>query len=126
MIEEELSEKTIAERKSAKIEYRTKKKTSQMFTFFATIFEIVETFLVILALLALEAVVIFKIFKATGPTGQMLFQGLSIVVCVGGFILGFILYKKVVIWVIEKYNLEDKLSDTILKHYTKNDENLKK
>lgn len=115
----DLDEKVKAQRKKDAVDYRTKKKNSNLFLFCGSIFEVVETILIIMVLFIVFSFLMFRVFNATGDIGQKIFSIMTIVIFVGGLVLGFIVYKKVLGWVIEKFNLEDKLSKEVLDHYKK-------
>ena len=116
---EDLDEKVKEQRKKDAVDYRTKKKNSNLFLFCGSIFEVVETILIIMVLFIVFSFLMFRVFNATGDIGQKIFSIMTIVIFVGGLVLGFIVYKKVLGWVIEKFNLEDKLSKEVLDHYKK-------
>ena len=116
---EDLDEKVKQQRKKDAVEYKKKKKYSSMFMFFASVFEIIETLIVMIVLFVLVAFLLFRVFGATGDVGQTVFSIMTIVVFFGGLILGFMIYKRTMGWVIEKFKLEDKLSKEILDHYRK-------
>ena len=115
----DLDEKVKEQRKKDAVDYRTKKKNSNLFLFCGSIFEVVETILIIMVLFIVFSFLMFRVFNATGDIGQKIFSIMTIVIFVGGLVLGFIVYKKVLGWVIEKFNLEDKLSKEVLDHYNK-------
>ena len=115
----DLDEKVKEQRKKDAVDYRTKKKNSNLFLFCGSIFEVVETILIIMVLFIVFAFLMFRVFNATGDIGHKIFSIMTIVIFVGGLVLGFIVYKKVLGWVIEKFNLEDKLSKEVLDHYKK-------
>ena len=115
----DLDEKVKEQRKKDAVDYRTKKKNSNLFLFCGSIFEVVETILIIMVLFIIFSFLMFRVFNATGDIGQKIFSIMTIVIFVGGLVLGFIVYKKVLGWVIEKFNLEDKLSKEVLDHYKK-------
>jgi amino acid transporter len=115
----DLDEKVKEQRKKDAVDYRTKKKNSNLFLFCGSIFEVVETILIIMVLFIVFSFLMFRVFNATGDIGQKIFSIMTIVIFVGGLVLGFIVYKKVLGWVIEKFNLEDKLSKEVLDHYKK-------
>lgn len=116
---EEIDESLSEEKKQAQIQYRTKKNFSRIFMFFACIYEIIETLLVILGLFLLITVIMFRLFGATGTTAQTVFSIMTVVIFFGGLFLGFFIYKKTLGWVIEKFKLEEKLTKEILMHYKK-------
>lgn len=115
----DLDEKVKAQRKKDAVDYRTKKKNSNLFLFCSSIFEVVETILIIMVLFIVFSFFMFRVFNATGDLAQKIFSIMTIVIFVGGLVLGFIVHKKVLGWVIEKFNLEDKLSKEVLDHYKK-------
>ena len=115
----DLDEKVKEQRKKDAVDYRTKKKNSNLFLFCGSIFEVVETILIIMVLFIVFSFLMFRVFNATGDIGQKIFSIMTIVIFVGGLVLGFIVYKKVLGWVIEKFKLEDKLSKEVLDHYKK-------
>ena len=92
---EDLDEETRAKRKKQQVEFRTKKRASTRFMLFCSVFEIIETVLIMFIMFVLSALIVFKVFNATGPTGQLVFQILLVVIFIGGMILGFIIYKKI-------------------------------
>ena len=116
---EEIDEKVEAQKKKDIIEFRNKKRTSRIFLFAVTIYEIVETILVVFLLFLLSTFIISKLFGNNPELAQNAFSVAFVVVFIGGLVLGFIIFKKTVQWFIEKYKLEDKLTDEVLYHYKK-------
>lgn len=117
---EDFDEATKAKRRKEQIEFRNKKRTSNIFMFFATILEIVITLAVIAALFIIFALLLFKVFKLQdSQIGMTIFEVGSLVVFIGGMVLGFMVYKRIIQLVIEKKHLEDKLSNEVLFHYKK-------
>lgn len=118
---EDLDEESRAKRKKEQVEFRTKKRTSNTFMFFATIFEIIETLILMIVLFISFAFIIFRVLKlGDSQIGVTIFEIGSLIIFIGGMILGFLIYKKVVRIAIKKMHLEDKLSDEVLNHYIKN------
>lgn len=118
---EDLDEESRAKRKKEQVEFRTKKRTSNTFMFFATIFEIIETLILMIVLFISFAFIIFRVLKlGDSQIGVTIFEVGSLIIFIGGMILGFLIYKKVVRIAIKKMHLEDKLSDEVLNHYIKN------
>lgn len=115
-------EESKAKRKKEQVEFRNKKRTSNLFMFFATIFEIVETLLLILLLYIGLVLIISKLFAPDSQVAGTIFQIGTIVIFFGGMVLGFIIYKKAVVFAIKKMKLEDKLSEEVLSHYIKKSE----
>ena len=117
MTEEEKAERQ--ERQKKELELRAKKRNSRLFLFFGSIFEIVETLAVILLLFLFFSLLIFKVFSLPEATARTVFQFSTVVSFIGGLFLGFIIYKGCANFVIEKFNLHDKLSNEVLGHYSK-------
>ena len=117
MTDEEKAERL--ERQKKELELRAKKRNSRLFLFFGSIFEIVETLAVILLLFVFFSFLIFRIFKLPEEAARTIFQFSTIISFVGGLFLGFIIYKTCANFVIEKFNLHDKLTNEILGHYSK-------
>lgn len=119
-------EESKAKRKKEQIEFRNKKRTSNIFMFFATIFEIIETLLLIVLLYIGLVVLISKLFTPDSQVAATIFQIGTVVIFIGGMILGFLIYKKAIVFVIKKMKLEDKLSEDVLSHYIrKSDDEIK-
>ncbi|SFI44932.1 hypothetical protein SAMN04487775_101448 [Treponema bryantii] len=117
MTEEEKAERL--ERQKKELEQRTKQRNSRLFLLFGSIFEIVETLGVILLLFVLFSFLIFRVFKLPEATATTVFQFSTIVSFFGGLVVGFMIYKAVANFVIEKFNMFDKLSNEVLGHYSK-------
>jgi hypothetical protein len=107
------------ELKKREIERRNKSRNSRLFLFFGSVFEIVETLLVILGLFILFSFLIFKVFNLPEEAAKTIYQYSTIVSFIGGLFLGFVIYKSCANFVIEKFKLEDKLSNEVLGHYSK-------
>lgn len=110
-------------RKKEAVEYRTKKTRSTIFMLCASVFEIVETLILMLALFILTAFILFRVCDPNQHYVQVLFEVLSIVIFLGSMIGGFFIYKAVIRWVIKKFNLIEKLSDDVVSHYVKPTQN---
>ena len=108
------------------IERRNKSRNSRIFLLCGSLFEIVETLAVILGLFILFSVLIFKVFNLPEEAAKTIYQYSTIVSFLGGLFLGFIIYKRCARFVIEKFHLEDKLSNEVLGHYAKRDKNAEK
>ena len=117
MTEEEKAERE--NRRKLEIERRNKARNSRLFLLFGSVFEIVETLLVILGLFILFSFLIFKVFKLPEEAAKTIYQFCTIVSFIGGLFLGFVIYKNCANFVIEKFNLADKLSNDVLGHYSK-------
>lgn len=117
MTDEEKAERL--ERQKKELELRAKKRNSRLFLFCGSIFEIIETLAVIVLLFLFFSFLIFRVFQLPEATARTIFQFSTIVSFIGGLFLGFMIYKSCANFVIEKFNLTDKLSDEILGHYSK-------
>lgn len=104
-------------RKRDQIEFRKKKKTSNIFLFFGTIFEILITLVIVLGLVLLEAVIILKWMNLPDTVKGNVFQFVSVAALIGGIVLGFIVYKALGRLVIKKFHLEDKLREDVLNQF---------
>ena len=121
-----LNEEEKARHKQQQVEYRNKKRFSSIFLFIATIFEIIETFIIIL-LLIIGSIAITTRFVDVNSTLFSNILGIIIIVfSLGGLVIGFIIYKKAMGWAINKFNLKDKLLDDVTSHYIKKNENEEK
>ena len=121
-----LNDEEKARHKQQQVEYRNKKRFSSIFLFIATIFEIIETFIIIL-LLIIGSIAITTRFVDVNSTLFSNILGIIIIVfSFGGLVIGFIIYKKAMGWAINKFNLKDKLLDDVTSHYIKKDENEEK
>lgn len=119
----DLDEEGKAKRKKEQVEFRNKRRLSRKFTILASLFEIVETLIIIFGLIILAAILAFSVFKIEeGSVGVNIFQISLIFIFIGGMVLGFIIYKKCVRFAIKKFKLMDKLEEGILIHYFKDEE----
>lgn len=116
---EDLDEESYKKRKLEQVEYRNKKRFSSIFMLVATAFEIVETIILMLILFILMAFILLKLFNPDNPAVQIAFQISTVVIFIGGLVLGFLIYKKAIHWVIKKFNLEEKLLEDVTSHYIK-------
>ncbi len=117
MTEEEKQERL--ERQRKELELRAKKRNSRIFLLLGSIFEIVETLAVILLLFVFFSFLILRVFQLPEATARTIFQFSTIVSFIGGLFLGFMIYKTCANFVIEKFNLSDKLTNEVLGHYSK-------
>lgn len=115
---DELDEAEKARRKNEEIAYRNKKRTSRMLVFFGSIFEVIETLFIIIVLFIGFAILFQKLFGES-QTAAKFFSVFTIIIFFGGLFLGFIIYRKLMQIVINKFNLRDKLTDEVLKQYDK-------
>lgn len=121
-----LNEEEKARHKQQQVEYRNKKRFSSIFLFIATIFEIIETFIIILLLIIGSIAVTTRFVDVNSALFSNILGIIIIVFSLGGLVIGFIIYKKAMGWAINKFNLKDKLLDDVTSHYIKKDENEEK
>ena len=121
MDKSELSEEEYNKRKQEVIARQKKQSFSNAFVLGASVFLIIETMIIlVLLMIPLFAVFSHLIPKFNNSTSiGMVFAILQMVFFVGGIILGFMLFRKVINWVIRKYKLEDRLTDSVKAHYIK-------
>ena len=124
MTDEEREERL--ERQKKELELRAKKRNSRIFLLLGSIFEIAETLAVILLLFIFFSFLIFRVFQLPEATARTVFQFCTIVSFLGGLFLGFMIYKTAANFIIEKFNLTDKLTNEILGHYSKRFKNAEK
>lgn len=121
MEKDDLSEEEYKARKEAVIAAQKKRNFSNIFVLCASIFLIVETMII----LGILMVPLFAIFSHLIPRFNnstaigMAFAVTQMVFFVGGLILGFIIFRKVVNYIIRHNHLEEKLTDNVLSHYLK-------
>ncbi len=107
------------ERQKKELEFRAKKRNSRFFLFFGSIFEIAETLVVILLLWIFFALLVFRVFNLSEAASANIFSVCTFISFIGGIFLGFLIYKAMANFVIEKFNLSDKLTNELLSHYSK-------
>lgn len=120
----DLDDEAKAKRKREQVAFRVKKRTSFRFMLLSSVFEIIETVLIMFVLFVLTSLLFFKVLKIdpAGGAGATVFQILLVLIFIAGMILGFIVYKKCARWYILKFNLKDKLNEEVLIHYFKEEE----
>ena len=121
-----LNEEEKARHKQQQVEYRNKKRFSSIFLFIATIFEIIETFIIILLLIIGSIAITTRFVDVNSALFSNILGIIIIVFSLGGLVIGFIIYKKAMGWAINKFNLKDKLLDDVTSHYIKKEENEEK
>lgn len=114
---DEFDEKEKERRKNDQLAYRKIQKNSNMFLFFGTLFEIALSFLLVLAIIIIAVTLCIKVFKFSDDTMSVVYQIIIIAGFIGGLALGFFLYKKIGRWVINKWNLKDKLREDVLMQF---------
>ena len=117
-----LNEEEKARHKQQQVAYRNKKRFSSIFLFIATIFEIIETFLIILLLIIGSVAITTRFVDVNSALFSNILGIIIIVFSLGGLIIGFIIYKKAMGWAINKFNLQDKLLEDVTSHYIKKNE----
>lgn len=114
---QELDEAEKERRKKEAVEFRNKKKNSNLFLFLGSIFEIVVSLIIILGLFLFFLAVLSRILPAN--IFEKVYPITTLISFFGGLFLGFMIYRKLAQFIIEKYNLKDKITDEVYKHYAK-------
>lgn len=120
----EHDEEEMKKRKQDQIAWRNQKRTTDLFTFIMTVIEIIVTLAVILVLFLITAKICFTAGDPNEASVQKLFLILMVVVFFLGLFIGFILFKQIARWSIKHFELEDKLTEEVLNHYTKTKKDL--
>lgn len=113
----QLDEEEQKRRKKEEVVHRTKKRNSNLLLFFGCIFEIIETFIIVILLFVLSTAVLSRILPQN--VAGVVITIFIILSFVGGLILGFLIYRTAIRFVIKKFKLEDKLTDEVIKQYSK-------
>lgn len=119
MSQPDLDENEKKRRKEQIVAWREKRRVSTVFMLVASLFEIIETLLIIVGLFLISSVFFLKILDSQKPAVQLAYEISIVVVFVAGIVIGFLVYKKVIGWVIQKFGWKDKLSDDVIMHYVK-------
>lgn len=90
------------------------KRNSMIFMIAASVVEIILTLVLMIGLYVLAAWLIYRVLKISSP---LPFQIAYPLVFILGMILGFILYKLVMRWAIDKFHLRGKIQPDIVDHY---------
>ncbi len=114
---DELDEEEKLRRKNEEIAYRNKKRNSNVLLFFGTIFEIIETLIIVIALFLLSAAIFSRVLS--GEIFGRVYNYVSLAAFIGGILIGFKIYKTLMQFIINKYNLREKLTEEVLRHYDK-------
>ena len=114
---DELSEKEREKRKEDQIAFRNKQKTSRIFLLIGTICEIIISLAVIIFLFVISVILLARVFHFPDNVSSVLFNIFLVIDFVGGLAGGFFIYKVIGRWVINKWNLKDKLRDDVLNQF---------
>jgi len=117
---EDLDEEARNKRKAEQIAFRNKKNFSTMFMVIATLVEIIITFLLVIGLLILGIFILSRVCNVESEAFSNILGVMVIIISLAGLVLGFIIYKLLMRFIIKKFKLEEKLNDEILFHYVKN------
>ncbi|HAH60879.1 MAG TPA: hypothetical protein DCL73_02130 [Treponema sp.] len=101
-------------KRAAFIKKTEMKHRSTIFMIVASVVEIIVTLVIMVGLYILAAWLIYKVFKSASP---LPFQIAYPLIFILGMILGFIVYKRIMRFGIDKFNLRDKLRPDIADHY---------
>lgn len=111
---DELDEKEREKRKNDQIEYRNRQKTSNLFLFLGTVFEIVISMAFVLLYFIIAVVITSKLPESAQ---QVTYNILMILAFLGGLVSGFFVYRFLGRLVIKKMKLEDKLREDVLNQF---------
>ena len=111
---DELDEKERQKRKNDQIEYRNRQKTSNLFLFLGTVFEIVISMAFVLLHFIIAVVITSKLPESAQ---QVTYNILMILAFLGGLVSGFFVYRFLGRLVIKKLKLEDKLREDVLNQF---------
>lgn len=114
---QELDEAEKERRKKEAVEFRNRKRNSNLFLFLGSLFEIVVSLIIILGLLLFILAVLSHILPEN--ICEKVYPITTLISFFGGLFLGFMVYRKLAQFIIEKYNLKDKITDEVYKHYAK-------
>ena len=114
---DELDEKEREKRKQDQIAYRKKQSTSNLFLFIGTICEIIISLAFVLLLFLISVVLLYRLLNLPENVTAIVFNILLIVDFIGGLVLGFKVYKRIGRWVINKWELKDKLREDVLNQF---------
>lgn len=111
---DELDEKERQKRKNDQIEYRNRQKTSNLFLFLGTVFEIVISMAFVFLYFIIAVVITSKLPESAQ---QVTYNILMILAFLGGLVSGFFVYRFLGRLVIKKLKLEDKLREDVLNQF---------
>lgn len=114
---QELDEAEKERRKKEAVEFRNRKRNSNLFLFLGSLFEIIVSLIIILGLFLFFLAVLSRILPAN--IFEKVYPITTLISFFGGLFLGFMVYRKLAQFIIEKYNLKDKITDEVYKHYAK-------
>jgi hypothetical protein len=90
------------------------KRRSTIFMIVASVVEIIVTLVIMICLYIVAAWLIYKVFKSTSAIP---FQIAYPLIFILGMVFGFMVYKKIMRFGIDKFNLRGKLQADIIDHY---------
>ena len=111
---DELDEKEREKRKNDQIEYRKKQKSSNLFLFVGTVFEVIVCLAFVFIYFILSIIIVSKIPESAQ---QIVYNILLVVSFIGGIASGFFIYRTLGRLVIKKMKLEDKLREDVLNQF---------
>lgn len=114
---QELDEAEKERRKKEAVEFRNRKRNSNLFLFLGSLFEIIVSLIIILGLFLFFLAVLSRILPAN--IFEKVYPITTLISFFGGLFLGFMVYRKLAQFIIEKYNLKEKITDEVYKHYAK-------
>lgn len=113
---EELDAAEAERRKAQQVQYRNRKRTSMIFTFFVSIFEIIISLVIFFALFLSFLAICTRLPNAEAFMGKAFFPG-TIIILILSMYIGFKIYKVFCRFLINKLNLKEKMLESVLIHY---------
>ncbi|MCK9169671.1 MAG: hypothetical protein M0P01_04590 [Treponema sp.] len=101
-------------KRAAFVKRSEQKRRSTIFMIVASVIEIAVTLIIMVGLYIFAAWLIYKVLKSTSPVP---FQIAYPLIFILGMVLGFIVYKRIMRFGIDKFNLKDTLQPDIIDHY---------
>ncbi|MFA6857388.1 MAG: hypothetical protein WCR31_09280 [Treponema sp.] len=101
-------------KRAAFVKRSEQKHRSTIFMIIASVVEIIVTLIIMVGLYIFTAWLIYKVFKSTSPVP---FQIAYPLIFIFGMVLGFIVYKRIIRFGIDKFHLKDKIRPDIIDHY---------
>lgn len=122
----DLDEEEKKRRKTESIKWRNEKRAANTFLFCMTLYEIIVTVIIIVILFLITAKITFTVGDQDSVTVQKVFLTMLLVIFFGGLFLGFKVYKWTARGIIKHFDLDKKLPEDVLMHYTTKEEDIKK
>ncbi len=113
---EELDAAEAERRKAQQVQYRNKKRTSMIFTFLVSIFEIIVSLFIFAVLFIAFLYIGTRLPNSDEFMGKIFFIA-TIIILIVSMVLGFNIYKVFCRFLIKKLDLKEKMLESVLIHY---------